>query len=169
MKQTKLTTGLLAGAAFAVALSTAFAQETTTSTTVPAGTSTTTGVSAGTTGVSAGTSVNAGTTGVSTSTTTTGSTTDGTGTISTYTPGSDYMMFRSEANAAPVRYYYSPKETTVVDSEGATVDWKLLRPDMPVRYTYVKQGDRMVVRKITLTKPISYYEKTTTTTTTTRP
>jgi len=40
---------------------------------------------------------------------------------------------------------------------------------MPVRYTYVKEGDRMIVRKITLTKPLAYYEKTTTTTTTTRP
>jgi len=41
---------------------------------------------------------------------------------------------------------------------------------MPVKYTYVKEGDRMIVRKITLTKPVSYYEeKTTTTTTTTKP
>jgi hypothetical protein len=41
---------------------------------------------------------------------------------------------------------------------------------MPVRYTYVKEGDRMVISKITLTKPVSSYEeKTTTTTTTTKP
>jgi hypothetical protein len=41
-----------------------------------------------------------------------------------------------------------------------------------VKYTYVKEGDRMVISKITLTKPISTYEtteKTTTTTTTTKP
>lgn len=68
-----------------------------------------------------------------------------------------------------MRYYYSPKETVLVDSEGATVDWKYLRPDMPVKYTYVKEGDRMIVRKITLEKPVTYYEKTTTTTTTTKP
>jgi hypothetical protein len=68
-----------------------------------------------------------------------------------------------------VKYYYNPKETIVVDSEGATVDWKLLRADMPVKYTYVKEGDRLIVRKITLMKPVSYYEKTTTTTTTTKP
>lgn len=157
MKQTKLMKGMVGAAAFAVALSTAFAQGTATSTTV----------SGGTTGVSASTTTGATTTGVSTSTD--ASMLDGTGTITTYTPGSDYMMFRTSASAEPVRYYYSPKETTVVDSEGATVDWKYLRPDMPVRYTYVKEGDRMVVRKITLTKPISYYEKTTTTTTTTTP
>jgi uncharacterized protein YraI len=103
-------------------------------------------------------------------TTTTTSTIDATGTISTYTPGSDYLMFRTTTSAEPVRYYYSPKETVLVDSEGATVDWKYLRADMPVKYTYVKEGDRLIVRKITLSKPLSYYEKeTTTTTTTTRP
>ena len=79
-------------------------------------------------------------------------------------------MFRTTASAEPVRYYYSPKETMLVDSEGATVDWKYLRADMPVKYTYVKEGDRMIVRKITLQKPVSFYEKeTTTTTTTTKP
>src|SRR5437588_7705524 len=140
MKENRLIKLLAAGAVSAIALTTAFAQ-TTTTTTNPAVT-----------------------------TTTSASTIDATGTISTYTPGSDYLMFRSEASAEPVRYYYSPKETVLVDSEGATVDWKYLRSDMPVRYTYVKEGDRMIVRKITLQKPLSYYEKeTTTTTTTTKP
>ena len=142
MKENRLIKLLTAGAVSAIALTTAFAQTsaTTTTTTNPA---------------------------VTTSAST--STIDGTGTITTYTPGSDYLMFRTEASAEPVRYYYSPKETVLVDSEGATVDWKYLRADMPVRYTYVKEGDRMIVRKITLQKPLSYYEKTTTTTTTTRP
>lgn len=147
MKQNRLTTLLAAGAVSAIALTTAFAQTsatTTTSTTNPAVTS-------------------------STSTTASTSTIDATGTITTYTPGSDYLMFRTEVSAEPVKYYYSPKETVVVDSEGATVDWKYLRADMPVKYTYVKEGDRMIVRKITLQKPVSYYEKTTTTTTTTKP
>src|SRR2546423_3681106 len=142
MKRNRLITLLAAGAVSAIALTTAFAQTSaTTTTTNPAVT-----------------------------TTTSASTLDGTGTISTYTPGSDYLMFRTTASAEPVRYYYSPKETMLVDSEGATVDWKYLRSDMPVRYTYVKEGDRMIVRKITLQKPLAYYEKeTTTTTTTTRP
>ena len=146
MKQNRLTTLLAAGAVSAIALTTAFAQtsSTTTSTTNPAVTS-------------------------SSSTTTSTSTIDATGTITTYSPGSDHLMFRTETSAEPVKYYYSPKETVVVDSEGATVDWKYLRADMPVKYTYVKEGDRMIVRKITLTKPVSYYEKTTTTTTTTKP
>jgi hypothetical protein len=78
-------------------------------------------------------------------------------------------MFRTETSPEPVRYYYS-KSTTVVDPEGKTVEWSALRPDMPVTYTYAKEGDRMVITKMTLTKPLSYYErKDTTTTTTTRP
>ncbi len=145
MKQNRLTKLLAAGAVSAIALSTAFAQESSSTTTT----------------------VGAGPVGVSTSTST--SMLDGTGTITTYTPGTEYLSVRTETSAEPVKYYYNPKETVVVDSEGQTVDWKLLRSDMPVKYTYVKQGDRMVVRKITLTKPVSYYEKTTTTTTTTKP
>jgi hypothetical protein len=134
---------LAAGAAGAVALSTAFAQESATTTTT-----------------TAGGAINA----TSTSTTTTPM--SGSGTITTYTPGSDYISFRTTATAEPVKYYYT-KSTTVVDPEGRTVEWSALRPDMPVSYTYVKEGDRMVVSKVTLAKPLSYYEKETTTTTTT--
>jgi len=149
MKQNRLTTLLAAGAVSAIALTTAFAQTSTTTTTVPSTTTTT---------VPAVTS--------SSSTTTSTSTLDGTGTITTYTPGSDYISFRTETSSAPVKYYYT-KSTTIVDPEGKTVEWSMLKPDMPVRYTYVKEGDRMVISKITLTKPVSYYEKETTTTTTT--
>ncbi|MEY2564705.1 MAG: hypothetical protein QOH88_2898 [Verrucomicrobiota bacterium] len=145
MKQNRLITLLAAGAVSAIALTSAFAQtsSTTTTTTNPAVTS-------------------------SSSTTTSTSTVDGSGMITTYTPGSDYISFRTETSTAPVKYYYT-KSTTVVDSEGKTVEWSMLKPDMPVKYTYVKDGDRMVVSKITLQKPISTYEKTTTTTTTTKP
>jgi hypothetical protein len=145
MKQNRLITLLAAGAVSAIALTTAFAQtSSTTTTTNPAVTS-------------------------SSSTTTSTSTVDGSGTITTYSPGSDYISFRTETSSAPVKYYYT-KSTTIVDPEGKTVEWSMLKPDMPVRYTYVKDGDRMVISKITLTKPVSYYEKeTTTTTTTTKP
>jgi hypothetical protein len=146
MKQNRLTKLLAAGAVSAIALTTAFAQtSTTTTTTDPAAALTS-----------------------SSSTTTSTSTVDGSGTITTYTPGSDYISLRTETSASPVKYYYT-KSTTIVDPEGKTVEWSMLKPDMPVKYTYVKEGDRMVVTKITLTKPVSYYEKTTTTTTTTKP
>jgi hypothetical protein len=146
MKQNRMIKLLAAGAVSAIALTTAFAQtsSTTTTTNNPAVTSSS-----------------------STSTTST-SAVDGSGTITTYTPGSDYISFRTETSSAPVKYYYT-KSTTIVDPEGKTVEWSMLKPDMPVRYTYVKDGDRMVISKITLTKPASYYEKTTTTTTTTKP
>jgi hypothetical protein len=144
MKQTRIVKWLAACAAGAVALGTAFAQETSTTTTTTAGT-----------------------TGVSESTTST-STLNGSGTITAYTPGSDYIMFRTESSTTPVKYYYT-KKTVLVDPEGRTVEWTALRPDMPVTYTYTKEGDRMVVSKVTLAKPLSYYETKETTTTTTKP
>lgn len=149
MKQNRLTTLLAAGAVSAIALTTAFAQ-----------TSTTTSTTKSTDPAVPVTS--------SSSTTTSTSSIDASGTITTYTPGSDYIAFKTETSTAPVKYYYT-KSTTVVDPEGKTVEWSMLKPDMPVKYTYVKEGDRMVISKITLTKPVSYYEKTTTTTTTTKP
>ncbi len=142
MKQNTFTKILAAGAACTLALGTALAQE-----------STTTSVTAGGAGVSA---------------TTATSTLDGTGTITAFTPGTEYITFRTQTSAEPVKYYYS-KNTTVVDSEGNTVEMSMLRPDMPVRYTYIKEGDRMVVSRMTLEKPISFYKKETTTTTTTTP
>jgi hypothetical protein len=148
MKQNRLMTLLAAGAASAIALSTAFAQTSSTTTTTD----------------NPSTAVTS-----SASTTTSTSTIDASGTITTYTPGSDYIAFRTETSTAPVKYYYT-KSTTIVDPEGKTVEWTMLKPDMPVKYTYVKDGERMVVTKITLTKPVSYYEeKTTTTTTTVKP
>jgi hypothetical protein len=145
MKQNRLIKLLAAGAVSAIALTTAFAQSSTTSTTTSTDPAT-----------------------MSSSSTTTTSTVDGSGTITAYTPGSDYISFRTETSSTPVKYYYT-KSTTIVDPEGKTVEWSMLKPDMPVRYTYVKDGDRMVISKITLTKPLSSYEKTTTTTTTTKP
>ncbi|HEX4638635.1 MAG TPA: hypothetical protein VH170_04035 [Chthoniobacterales bacterium] len=96
------------------------------------------------------------------------STMNGSGTITAYTPGSDYITFRSETSAEPVKYYYT-KKTVLVDPSGRTVEWSALKPDMPVTYTYVKEGDRMVVSKVTLAKPIVTEKETTTTTTTTKP
>ncbi|HEY1583272.1 MAG TPA: hypothetical protein VGF73_09270 [Chthoniobacterales bacterium] len=143
MKQNAFTKLLAAGAACALALGTALAQDSSSTTSVTAG-------------------------GAGVSTTTSSSTMDGTGTITAYTPSSDYITFRTQASAEPTRYYFT-KQTTVVDPEGNTVQMSMLRPDMPVHYTYMKEGGRMVVTKVTLEKPISYYKKTSTTTTTTNP
>jgi hypothetical protein len=144
MKQTRLMKMLAAGAACAVALGTTLAQESSTTTT---------------------TSTNPVTGTTSRETVTTNSA----GTITAYTPGSDYITFRSQTDVAPVKYYYS-KSTTVLDSEGKTVTWSAVRPEMPATVYYVKEGDRMVVSKVVLSKPAEVYEKKeTTTTTTTKP
>ena len=101
-------------------------------------------------------------------TTTETSTTTSTGTISTYTPGTDYITFRTSTDAAPVRYYYS-KDTTILDPEGRTVTWSAVRPDLPATVYYTRDGDRMIVRKIMLSKPTVTEKETTTTTTTQKP
>lgn len=76
------------------------------------------------------------------------------------------MTVRTTTGGAPTQYYYT-SNTTVVDPTGAAVQISALRPDMPVNYTYTQEGNRMVVTKVTLLKPISFYEQKTTTTTTT--
>ena len=101
-------------------------------------------------------------------TTTETSTTTSTGTINTYTPGTDYITFRTSTDAAPVRYYYS-KDTTILDPEGHTVTWSAVRPDLPATVYYTRDGERMVVRKIVLSKPTVTEKETTTTTTTQKP
>jgi hypothetical protein len=92
--------------------------------------------------------------------------TSASGTITTYTPGSDYLMLRAGTTGMPVRYYYT-KDTTVLDPEGHTVTWSAVRPDLPATVYYVRDGDRMIVRKVVLSKPTVIEKETTTTTTTT--
>lgn len=102
-------------------------------------------------------------------TTTQQTTTSSVGNIVTYTPDSDYFTFRTAANAAPVRYYYT-KETSVVDPDGRVVSLSAIRPDMPATVYYSTVGDRVVVRKVVLAQPqppaVIKHEETTTTTTT---
>jgi hypothetical protein len=143
MKDNRLSKMLAIGAISALALTTAVAQETTT--------------------------ITKSTDPVTGTTTTETTTTPSVGTI-VAAPASDYISFRTTTAAEPVKYYYS-KSTTLVDPTGRTVEWSAIRPDMPATVYYVKEGDRMLVRKVVLTKPVSTVieKKETTTTTTTRP
>ena len=100
--------------------------------------------------------------------TTTTATTSTAGTITAYTPDSDYIMFRTAPDVPPVRYYYT-KETSVVDPEGHIVTWSAIRPDMPATVYYTTVGDRVVVRKVVLSQPATIYKHEETTTTTTKP
>jgi hypothetical protein len=141
MKQTRLLKILAAGATYAAAVGVALAQTTTTTTTTDPVTGTTT---------------------------TQQTTTSAAGNIVTYTPESDYFTFRTAPDVAPVRYYYT-KETSVVDPEGRVVSWSAIRPDLPATIYYANVGDRIVVRKVVLAKPVVVKHEETTTTTTTRP
>jgi hypothetical protein len=93
-----------------------------------------------------------------------------TGSFVTYTPGDEYFTFRTTPAAEPVRYYYT-KETAFVDPTGQTVQVSNIRPDLPATVYYVNDGNRMIVRKVVLSKPASAIieKKETTTTTTTTP
>ena len=140
MKQTGLIKILVAAVVCAAAVGMALAQTTTTTTTADPATGTTT---------------------------TQSTTTTSAGTITAYTPDSDYIMFRTSADAAPVRYYYT-KDTTILDPEGRTVTWSAVHPDTPATVYYTQVGDRVVVRKVVLTQPTTIYKKEQTTTTTTK-
>jgi hypothetical protein len=142
MKQTRLVKMLTAGVACAAAVGVALAQTTTTTTTNDPVTGTTT---------------------------TQQTTTSAAGTIMAYMPDSDYITFRTEPSAAPVRYYYT-RDTAILDPEGHTVTWSAIRPDTPATVYYTNVGDRVVVRKIVLSQPAGVYtHEETTTTTTTKP
>ena len=92
------------------------------------------------------------------------------GTITEFTPGSAIVL-RSESSSTPLRY--SVGETvTYVDEAGAPVAAEVIRSGVPVTVHYVKEGDRMVVRKVVVKKttttsaPVLEERRTTTTTTT---
>jgi hypothetical protein len=137
MKETKLTRIL--AVACGLGLATALAQTSTTVTT--------------TRDVATGTAV--------TQTTTT---TDTAGTITEYTPGSDYFTLRAGTTGAPARFYYT-NDAHVFDPEGHPLSWSVLRPDIPATVYYVREGDRMIVRKVVVSKPAVVEKETTTTTT----
>jgi len=141
MKQMRLAKILAVGMVSVTAVGMALAQTTTTTTTMDPATGTTT---------------------------TQQTTTSSAGNIVTYTPDSDYFTFRTAANTAPVRYYYT-KETSVVDPEGRVVSLSAIRPDLPATIYYSTVGDRVVVRKVVLAQPVVVKHEETTTTTTTRP
>ena len=138
MKQTRLVKILATGFACVAALGMALAQTTTTTTTTDPVTGTTT---------------------------TQQTTTSSAGTIVTYTPDSDYITFRTTPDVAPTRYYYT-RDTAIVDPEGRSVSWSAIRPDMPATVYYTNVGDRVMVRKIVLSRPPKVWHEETTTTTT---
>jgi hypothetical protein len=106
---------------FATALtgSVAYAQTSTSSTTVPKGTN-----------------------GVTETTTTT---TESFGTVTEFTPG-DSLTLQTEA-AQPLHYKFG-KTVTYVNAHGKVIDASKIKKDSKVRVHFLQQGDDMVVDKV---------------------
>lgn len=104
---------------------------------------------------------------VSSTTTTTG------GTITEFTPGNEISV-RTETSSTPARYVIGDS-VTYVDEAGAPVSAEVIKSGLPVTVYYVKEGDRMIARKVVVKKtttttssaPVIEKERRTTTTTTT--
>lgn len=59
------------------------------------------------------------------------------------------IILKSETKSAPTTYTYN-KETVFVDSQGKIVTYETVK-DSPVTVSYVRDGDRMIVTKVTAT------------------
>ncbi len=104
---------------------------------------------------------------------TTTQTTSSTGTLTTFDPAAGTVVLSASGGTDPVSYSYS-KETTIVDSTGATVAVEAIKPGVPVQVEYVP-GDVKIIRRIvvqqpatattTTVAPVVTEESTTTTTT----
>ncbi len=96
---------------------------------------------------SSSTTVASGANGVSETTTTT---TESTGTVTEFTPGHQFFL-KTEA-AEPVRYKFG-KTVTYVTSDGKVIEASKVRKDSKVRVHYIKEGDDMLVDKVIVTEP----------------
>jgi hypothetical protein len=81
-------------------------------------------------------------------TTTTG-TTESVGTITEFTPGS--ILVLNTGTGEPVHYKLG-KNVTYINAKGKVVKAERIRKDRKVRVHYVKEGDDMVVDKVTIVK-----------------
>ena len=93
--------------------------------------------------------------------TTTEKTTTYTGTVSEVNPSASTIILRSESSTAPQTYTYN-KETVFTDDQGKIVTYEAIK-DSPVTVTYTRDGDRMIVTKVTKA-PSTVRRETTTTT-----
>ena len=79
---------------------------------------------------------------------TTTTTTESTGTITEFTPGQT-LFLKTEA-AQPVRYRFG-KTVTYVTADGRVIEASKIRKDSKVRVHYIKDGDDMLVDKVIVT------------------
>jgi len=94
---------------------------------------------------STSTTVDTGTNGVSETTTTT----ESTGIVTEFTPG--HVLFLKTEAAEPVQYKLG-KTVTYMTSDGKVIEASKIRKNSKVRVHYVKQGDDMLVDKVIVTQ-----------------
>jgi len=75
-------------------------------------------------------------------------TTESVGTVTEFTPG-DSLILKTEATE-PMHYTFS-KTVEYVNAHGKVIEASKIRKDSKVRVHYLKQGDNMVVDKVILT------------------
>jgi len=80
---------------------------------------------------------------------TTTTTTESTGTVTEFTPGR-HLFLQTEADQ-PVRYKFG-KTVTYVTSDGKVIEASKIRKDSKVRVHYIKHGDDMLVDKVIVTQ-----------------
>jgi len=95
---------------------------------------------------SSSTTVATGANGVSETTTTT---TESTGVVTEFSPGHQ-LFLKTEADQ-PVRYKFG-KTVTYVTSDGKVIEASKIKKDSKVRVHYLKDGDDMVVDKVIVTQ-----------------
>jgi hypothetical protein len=79
---------------------------------------------------------------------TTTTTTESFGTVTEFTPG-DSLILKTEA-AEPMHYTFS-KTVTYVNAHGKVIEASKIKKDSKVRVHYLKHGNDMVVDKVILT------------------
>ena len=87
--------------------------------------------------------------GAAAATTTTTTTTENVGVISEFTPGS-VIVLKTEAGE-PVRYKLGTN-VTYINGKGKEIKADRIRKDRKVRVHYVKEGNDMVVDKVTIVR-----------------
>ena len=79
---------------------------------------------------------------------TTTTTTESTGTVTEFTPG--HALFLKTEAAQPVRYKFG-KTVTYVTTDGKVIEASKIKKDSKVHVHYIKDGNDMLVDKVTVT------------------
>jgi len=82
---------------------------------------------------------------------TTTTTTESVGVITEFTPGAKIVLSTGTGTGEPVTYKFG-KSVTYMNANGKEINASKIRKDRKVRVHYVKEGDDMLVDKVTVVK-----------------